>query len=124
MKTLEKKLRDLKKMLQVSGIDPKEIRRIVSTTRREYPITIIARASFDSGVPFHEGPVWFGKEKWKTDFWVRQWKLWQAYRLGQKAKDEFLDKESNPYKSQEKKYTMLRLELEAAWNLGFKGEDF
>ena len=124
MKNLAEKIADVRQLLKSTGLPRGQIQETVNTIRREYPITLLARKAYDDGCPEHEGPVWFDKASWKTEFWKKQWRLWQAYREGENARTQFQDKESNPYHENPLKFKMEKLELEASWNLGFRGEDF
>lgn len=124
MKTLQEKVLAIRALLKGAEIPEEQIETIIRTIRREYPITLLAREAYDHGFPEHEGPVWFGRERWKTDFWKRQWRLWKAYREGESARTSLQSRDSNPYHVETKKLSMREIELEATWILGFKGEEF
>lgn len=86
--------------------------------------TIAAQAyeAYENGVPMHEGPVWFGKEDWKTGHWEKHWRIRNAYREGQTARSEFKNREHNPYRSHSPPAPFEMLLLETAWDEGYDKE--
>ncbi len=85
-------------------------------------IAIQARDAYDAGVPVDQGPVWFGDDAWKTDFWVRQWEWQKAYREGEDTRARFGSCYENPYYQEKPPFNTRLLELGYLWGMGFSGK--
>lgn len=122
MAKLKRMIRGIVRRLLRAGLDSKRITRLIPNLTVERLITLQAREAFDRGIPMDQGPVWDGLEAWKTDFWVRQWRLQQAFRQGQEARERFLDVDANPHKKARPPFSTIGLALDFAWRAGFEGK--
>ena len=109
--------------LKKHGLARHRFKELLTTSGKRFVVAELARDAYDSGIPLEQGPVWFGDEEWKTEFWKRQWEWQKAYHEGEKARADFEGRESNPYRQIFLPFTSRLIELETCWNRGFNGDE-
>jgi hypothetical protein len=102
------------------GLSKGQINRLVPNLTVERLLTLQAQKAFDCGIPMDQGPVWYDHEAWKTDFWIRQWRLRQAFKQGQEARKSRLDIDANPHQKARPPFSTEGLALDLAWRAGYQ----
>lgn len=83
----------------------------------------MAVRAFKIGIPRHEGPVWFGNDSWKTEFWRVQWDVCKAYYEGEEARICGKRRGQNPYwVNPDLPISSRQLILGISWSKGFNGK--
>jgi hypothetical protein len=104
------------------GMTGERLHRELLFVVRHHMVIRAACKAFDCGIPYHEGPVWFGDESWMTDHWKNSWCAQKAYREGEEARARFDSFEDNPYRKRNVSKSLASLILEMSWKQGFEGE--
>ena len=119
MSTFKKIISEAREEFKKLGFSKERLRTILAVIGKRQVVMKMAQKAFDANVPREEGPVWFGADEWKTDFWRLAWDIQKAYREGERARTDFDSRDSNPYRMEKLPFQARKLALETAWNRGF-----
>lgn len=121
---LKSKIRMWQNFIGDLGDTPERSRQEVANTAKLFVVQWLADKAFFAEVPRDQGPVWFGSEEWKTEVWQSRWDFCKAYVEGEKVRGDFGSREENPHTEDDPPFSMRKMELEAAWYLGFENKPF
>jgi hypothetical protein len=124
MHTLREVVLFVNKTLISHGFEGAELKREIARVAKRKVVSDMATSAFDKEIPIDQGPVWFGDEAWKTDFWRRQWQHRKAYVEGETHRTAFGDRDNNPYRQSGIPMVTAQIDFELAWSRGFDGEEF